>query len=240
MSTSGSYTWTQTRSQVIKGALRKIGVLPSGGTPTANQTSDASDALNAIIKTLQADGMPVWAMATTSFTVSSGINTYSIGPGLTVNVPATPLKVVQAQRTILNGENVPLDIRDRYDFNALPINSTVTGTPVALYYQPLSSTTGGPTGTVNLWPNPNDSTTVITLDYQRPYSDMNADTDNLDFPSYWVTPLIYLLAWSLAPEYGIPPIDRGVLQKEAEYWHQYALSFGAEEGSVFMTPSKYF
>lgn len=238
MATSGTYIWTQTRVQVITGALRKLGALPSGGAPTAAQTSDASDALNAIIKAVQADGMPVWAMASTTFTVTSGVGTYSVGPGLTVNVTSAPLKVVQAQRTLVGGENVPLDIKDRYDFNALPVNSTVIGTPVALYYQPLSSTTGGPIGTVNLWPNPNDSTTVITLDYQRPYSDMNADTDNLDFPSYWIMPLIYLLAWALAPEFGTPVNEREALQKEALYWKEEALSYGTEEGSVFFQATK--
>lgn len=238
MATSGSYIWTQTRAQVIKGALRKLGALASGGTPSTAQTSDASDALNAIIKAVQADGMPVWAMASTSFTVSSGVGSYAVGPGLTVDVSAPPLKVVQAQRTLLGGENVPLDIKDRYDFNALPVNSTVIGTPVALYYQPLSSTTGGPIGAINLWPNPSDSTTVITLDYQRPYSDMNSDADNLDFPSYWVMPLIYLLAWTLAPEFGTPVNERAELQKEALYWKEEALSYGTEEGSFYFQATK--
>lgn len=237
MATSGSYDWTMTRTQVITGALRKLGALPSGGAPSAAQTSDAADALNALIKAFQADGMPVWAIDSTTFTVTSGISTYTIGPGETIDIPAAPLKVLQAQRTLLGGENVPLQLKSRYDFNALPISDTITGTPVALYYQPLS-TNGIPTGSIHVWPNPDDSTTVITLDYQRPFDDMDGANDNLDFPSYWVMALIYNLAWALSPEFGIPVTERTALQKEALYWKEEALSYGTEEGSIYFQATK--
>jgi hypothetical protein len=90
---------------------------------------------------------------------------------------------------------------------------------------------------IQLWPTPDDSTTVITLDYQRPFDDMDATDNNFDFPAYWMQALIYNLAWSLAPEYGTPPTDRGILQKEAMYWKQEALSYGSEEGSMFLSPN---
>lgn len=233
MATSGSYDWTLTRSQVITGALRKLAVLPSGGTPSSAQLADGAEALNAILKALNADGMPLWAITSVNFTVVSGTDTYTIGPGKTINQPAAPLKVIQALRTPLNSANVALNVYNRYDFNLLP--NTATGTPVSLYYQPIE-TNGVSTGIITLWPIPSESTTVITIDYQRPFDDVDAATDNLDFPSYWIQALTYLLAWSLAPEYGIPPTDRGVLQKEALYWKSEALSYGSEEGSIQFVP----
>jgi hypothetical protein len=233
---SNSYDWTLTRAQVIAGALRKLGVLPSGGSPSSAQTNDAAEALNALVKAFHADGMPLWAITSTNFTVTSGTSSYTIGPSKTVNVAAAPLKVLQARRTPSGSPDVALNVYNRYDFNSLPTSSSITGTVVNLYYQPVL-TTGVATGVVQLWPIPDDSTTVITLDYQRPFDDMDATDNNFDFPAYWMQALIYNLAWALAPEYGTPPTDRAILQKEAVYWKQEALSYGSEEGSVYLSPN---
>jgi len=236
MATSGSTDWTLTRAQVITGALRKLGVLASGASPSTSQTNDGAEALNALIKAFHADGMPVWAIETTSFTVTSGTASYTIGPAQTINTVYPPLKLLQARR-ISDGEtNVPLNVYTRYDFNNLPTSDTTTGTPVTLYYQPTISS-GVATGVISLWPTPDDSTTEISIDYQRPFQDMDAATDNFDFPSYWMQALIYNLAWTLAPEYGTPPTDRTLLQKEAIYWKEQALSYGTEEGSLIFQPS---
>jgi hypothetical protein len=231
MATSGSTDWSLNRDQVITGALRKLAVLPSGGSPSTEQTSDASSALNALVKAFQADGMPVWKITETTFTVTSGTNSYTVGPSQTVTTVGAPLKVLQALYTPTGGNNTPMNVYNRYDFNMLPSSSS-TGFPINLYYQPL-----GATGTIKLWPTPSDSTTEITIHYQTPYEDMDAASDDFDFPSYWTQALIMNLAWVMAPEYSIPPTDRTLLQKEADYWHTYALSLGSEEGSMYMMPN---
>lgn len=229
MATSGNTDWSLNRNQVITGALRKLGVLPSGGTASSAQISDAADALNAIVKAFQADGMPVWKISSTTFTVTDGTSIYTVGPSQTVNTTGKPLRVIQAFYTPEDGNNTPMNVYNRYDFNMLP--NTAEGTPVNLYYQPLRTT-----GEIKLWPTPNDSTTEITIHYQAMYEDMDSSSDDFDFPSDWIQALIYNLAWSLSPEYGIPPTDRGLIMKEAEYWHNYALSAGTEEGSLFIQP----
>lgn len=240
MATSGTYVWTENRDKVITGALRKLAVIPSGGTPSSNQISDANEALNNLIKALHADGMPVWSVVSYSFSPTAGTNTYNIGIGQTLNTPA-PIKLLQARR-LDSGSTVaiPMNIYNRYDFNLLPNQSSVTGVPVNIYYQPELSSGSYDEGIITLWPYPNASTATIYLDYQRPFQDMSASTDNFDFPPYWINALIYLLAWIMAPEYGIPPTDRTELANEAKYWKDEALSFGTEEGSVFLQPNKTF
>ncbi len=125
-----------------------------------------------------------------------------------------------------------MNIYTNYDYNILPL-ATSGGTPVNLYYQPFSTY-----GQINIWPIPNDSTTTITLEYQRPFEDMVTATDDFDFPSYWTEALIYGLAWRMSPEYGIPTADRQVLMKEAEFFHTKALDYGQEEGSIYFTPNR--
>lgn len=231
MATSGSTDWTQNRDQVITGALRKLAVLPSGGSPTTAQTNDAVDALNGLVKVFHADGMPLWKITSHTFSLTDGTNSYTIGVGQTLNT-AKPLRVFQAIRTSSEGNEIPMNVYPRYDYNELPITNS-EGIPINLYYQPLNTT-----GVIKLWPTP-DSTavgTTITIHYQAPFEDMDSAANTFDFPSEWIQPLIYNLAWTLAPEYGLPPTDRKTLSEEARYWHEKVLSMGSEEGSIYLQP----
>ena len=52
MALSASTDWTATRTEIIKAAYRKVGLLSDETPPTATQMSNASFALNAIVKEL--------------------------------------------------------------------------------------------------------------------------------------------------------------------------------------------
>jgi len=61
--------------------------------------------------------------------------------------------------------------------------------------------------------------------------------DEADFPSYWMDAIIYGLATRLAPEYGTAKDDRSILSAEARMFLEDALSYGTEEGSLFLMPN---
>lgn len=230
MSLSGSTSWSLQAQDIVNAALRKLGVLSGNATPETYQVTNAIQALNALIKGFYADGMPVWAIQTYTFTTVQGTPQYLIGPGQTFNTDM-PLKVLQAWRNQSgNYSNIPMNIYTNYNYDLLPLTNS-SGTPVNLYYQPFETY-----GAINLWPKPNDSVTAISIRYQVPFEDIVNLTDNLDFPSYWTEAIIYNLAQRLAPEYGIPLMDRQVLTQEAEKHHQNALGFGVEEGSFYFQP----
>jgi len=129
MATSGTTTWEMNRNSVISSALRKLSVLPSGGSASTSQISDASDALNAMIKGFHADGMPLWAIKEYTFTTVANTSSYTIGNSQTINTPM-PLKVIQAYRIEQSGAtNIPLQVYNHYDYNLLPQNAT-SGEPV--------------------------------------------------------------------------------------------------------------
>lgn len=94
MSTSGTTTWKLNRNEIISAALRKLGVLSGGSSPETYQITDATQALNAMIKGFETDGMPLWSIKSYTFTVTSGTAAYNIGVGQTFNT-AKPLKVIQ-------------------------------------------------------------------------------------------------------------------------------------------------
>lgn len=233
MSTSGVTTFQLTSDQIVAAALRKISAISSGVAASTTQISDTTQALNVLLKTFQAKGMPLWAIKEYSFPMTA-TRTYTIGIGQTLSTPA-PLKIIQAySKDTLAITSIPMNIKTHFDYNQNQPISTSTGSPIDLEYEP-----GLQVGTIHLWPTPDTYSIAnrqITISYQRPFEDMVNSTDNLDFPQYWHDAIIYALAVRISPEYGVPLLDRNALKAEAKEYLDEALSFGTEEGSLFIQP----
>lgn len=87
-STSGSYSFTVNRDQVIRQAMLNIGKLDENEVPTAQQTSDCAFALNMLIKQWQgrgdfAPGLKVWTRRLGYLFLSGASGQYSVGPTAT-------------------------------------------------------------------------------------------------------------------------------------------------------------
>lgn len=239
MTISGQANWNNTRDQIINAAFRKLDAISDGNTATTTQQTAAQEALNNIVFSLYAQGMPVWAMTTTYFTMTQGQGAYLVGSGVgsgNLNIIA-PLKITQAWTLDISNPSttfrIPMNITTQANFNLLNAPTT-QGTPINLWYQP-----GNQTGTINIWPQPDAYSTTnkqIWFVYQRPFDQFNTSTDTPDFPQVWIEPLIYSLAHRLAPEYGLPLSERDKLNEEANALITNALSFGTEEGSLFIQP----
>lgn len=230
MTTSSSTDFSVSRDDIIKRALRLIGALAQGETPTANQTSEAAAALNGLVKAWQADGMPLWAIKSYDVPLTAGVKDYSIGLGKTVNIPK-PLKVIQAYNHNNNTNiDIPIRIITKQEYNILG-NKVSSGNPIQVYYEPLNDY-----GVLHVFPVPStveQAANVITIHYQRPFEDFDAGTDTPDFPQEWYDAITYGLATRLAPEYGLDVSSRKTLWQEMSVIKQEALNFGLEEGSLY-------
>jgi len=237
MTISGQANWNYTRDQIINAAHRKVGIAVDGATATPTQLVNAQEALNNIVFSLYAQGMPVWAMTTTSFPLTQGVNTYPVGLGIgsgTLNIQA-PLKIVQAWSRDSNTLNtdIPMNIYTQYNYNLLSTKIN-QGYPVHLWYQPQNQA-----GTITLWPTPDAYSAQfrsVFFVYQRAFDQFNSGTDTPDFPQVWIEPLIYSLAHRLSPEFGLPLSEQDKLNETANALITNALSFGTEEGSLFIQP----
>src|SRR5574337_726057 len=239
MTISGAANWNYTRDQIINAAFRKLGVISDGATATPTQATAAQEALNNIIFTLYAQGMPVWAMTTTFFPMIQGQGAYPVGLGIgtgNLNITA-PLKITQAWNLDVTDPNntwrIPMNVYTQYNFNLLnaPANQ---GFPIHLWYQP-----GNQQGTINIWPLPDAFSAAdrqICFVYQRPFDQFNAGTDTPDFPQVWIEPLFYSLVHRLGPEYRIPLRELDKFEQTANTLITNALSFGTEEGAIFLQP----
>ena len=224
MSTSGTYDYTITRDQLIKGALRLAGVIAQGETPTASQISDASETLNLMTKAWMADGMPLWAIRTVTITPVANQNTYYYD---------TPklLKPIQAwNRQTSSQVDIPMRMISREEYNILG-NKSTTGNPIQLFFNPNLDRTE-----IKLFPTPDSisaAQNVIYIVAQVPYQDFDSATDTPDFPQEWYEAIKYGLAVRLAGEYNIDIETRKTLVAEAAAIKQEALSFGTEENSLY-------
>lgn len=243
MATSGTYSWTSSRDFIIQEAFRKIGRLGDFETLDTNRLNVGINAINPLVKALHADGMPLWAIKDETIAMSNFYNLpanqyVTIGPGMTIAQLDKPLKIIQAIRrdpsVSTSVIDVPMNIYTWEDYERLSYKNT-QGAPIHLYYQPQRIT-----GNLVLWPQPDsywNTNGFLYIRYHRPFQDFNASTDEPDFPVEWHEALIYLLAVRLAPTYGVPLQEREILSKEAEKAKELALSFGTEEGSLFLHPA---
>jgi hypothetical protein len=230
MATSGNSNYTTTRDEIIKRALRLLGVIAQGQVPNADQYAEGSIALNSLVKAWQADGMPLWAIKQYAMTLVAGQKEYDIGVGLQVDT-AKPLKVFQAWlHDSISAIDVPMRILTRQEYNILGNKDTV-GMPIQIYYDPQRDQ-----GVMHVFPTPDNFSEVnktINFVYQRPYEDFDTATDSPDFPQEWYDAVTYGLATRLAPEYGLPNLERKTLWQEMSIIKQEALNFGLEEGSLY-------
>jgi len=81
MALSGSWDISATRTIIVEAALRKLGVLAEGQTANSNAVTIAAEALNFMIKSWQAEGMPVWYLKTGFIYPIENDENLSLGPG---------------------------------------------------------------------------------------------------------------------------------------------------------------
>lgn len=83
-STSGSYSFSVTRDQIIRAGMLEIGALAEGENPTAQEISDCAFKLNLLVKQWMGDtdfapGMKVWTRKRADLFLQGNQYTYAIG-----------------------------------------------------------------------------------------------------------------------------------------------------------------
>jgi hypothetical protein len=228
LATSNSSNFTVTRNELVHGALRILGVVGEGQTPTSQQYSDAAEALNYLVKAWENQGVPLWCIKSQDITLVANQTDYNLGLGQSINI-AKPLKIYQAYRHTTSNVDIPMTILSQQQYNILG-NKATTGAPIQLYYNPQRDY-----GVLSLFPTPSsaDTSDVVRIFYQRPIDDFDASTDNPDVPQEMLRALKYSLAAELAFEYGISASDRESLENKAARLQAEAFAFNTEDSSYF-------
>ena len=221
--------YTQTRDSVINGALRVLGVIGAGDTPSPQDYQTCSEALNLYIKQLQTKGMPLWKVEQILVPMVVGQNTYTIGP--TGDIQTTrPLRVVMAFIRSPQDRDTTLMVISRQEYMQQGYKPS-QGIPNQVYYDPQLGN-----GVLYIFNTPNATGWTIHLQVQLPVEDTLTPSNILDFPSEWFNCLKFGLADQLAMEYGAPQTIRMELAQRANNLEEIMTDWSQEEASTSFSP----
>ena len=129
--------------------------------------------------------------------------------------------------------DVPLITLSRQEYYTLSDKDSL-GTPVNYYYDPQLTNS-----TFYTWPTADTDfakNDTFELIIRKPFDDMDASTDDFEFPQEWYEAIVYGLAVRIAPMIGYPTSDRRLLMVEADEIKQTAMDFDVEQTSMFLIP----
>lgn len=180
-----------TAGAIIRRALRTIGAIAGGETPSATEQADALEALNAMLDSWRTESLSVYATRDETLTLT-GAASYTIGTGGDLNT-TRPVKIESAYQRI-SDTDYPLFLASSSAWARLSAKSTTGTTAEWLYYEPTQ-----PLGTIRLYPNPSSGTLhIVTWVPLASY----AATDDVSLPPGYQDAITYNLAVRLSPEFG--------------------------------------
>jgi hypothetical protein len=248
MALATSSNYYTTRDDIIKRALRIIGAISQGETPSATAVTEAAITLNEVFKEWQADGLQLWKRATlplNGFTVGTSAVTLQSN-GAPSNL--APSKIIDIfYKNTASGQDTTLTHMTYSEYVRFTPKATSYSTPTQWYYQTPGAKdsavySGGNWGVLTFFPG--FSTTFITdntiyIVGIYPFYDFDTSSDQPDLPDYLINALVWALADQLAYEYGVALQERDRITKKAMFHKAVALSFDQEEGSLFFRPETF-
>lgn len=181
-----------TGQTIINRALRLIGAIASGESPTGQESTDALEALNAMLETWRLEKLVVFAHQTESLTLIPNQGTYTIGPTGGLNT-IRPIKIEEAY--VRQGDlDSPVNIFTEQQWSALPSKSLADAIPECLYYEGTY-----PLGNLQLFPIPTVANSLKLVTWV-PLAVLTLATA-IALPPGYERAIAYNLAIDLAPEY---------------------------------------
>lgn len=187
------------QDQIIYPALKKIGVLAEGETPSATMETDALSALNGMIDSFSTEELFIFSILRETFTLNQGQQTYQMGSGAADFNTVRPQRIMNAQIQLIGSNPVaemPMRILNQSEYAGIIVKTITSTVPLYLYNDDAY-----PFANLNFWPVPQATLTVV-LNSWKPVSNFALITSTVSFPPGYLECLIYNLSVRLAPDYG--------------------------------------
>lgn len=231
MATSGSVDFKSNRLEIIKGAYEICRVIDPTEPLAPSLVQSAAHVLNQMLKSFQTYGMPLWGIKRGTITLTQSTQYYTCGPAGT-GLTERPLRIIEA--FYRNGtQDTPLQIISREEYWGLGDKST-EGIPNEIYYDPQLNL-----GVLYVF-NPADVNTAgntIELVYHRPFEDMDADTNDFDFPQEWELAIELGLAALLCRRNGVNAVNSQMIKADATMALNQVIGWDVENVSTFFQPN---
>jgi hypothetical protein len=189
-----------TAGDQINGALRLLGVLAEGETPSAAMSQDAIGSLNQMIDSWNTERLSVFSTQDQTFTWPAGQITRTLGPSGNF-VGLRPVLLDEATYYRDPGTNVSFGIKfiNQQQYNGIAVK-TVTST----YPQVIFVNNTYPDVTMTVYPRPTRDLEWHFVSVQELTQPATLVT-SLAFPPGYLRAFKYNLAMEIAPEYGVEP-----------------------------------
>lgn len=188
---------TYTAGDQINRALRLLGVLAEGETPSASTSSDALMALNQMIDSWSTERLSVFATMDQTFTWPGGERTQTLGPvGADFN-GVRPITLDSSTYYKYGNLSYVPDIINQEQYNSIVLKTSESNIPQVLFVNESY-----PNIEMALWPVPSQDLVwhFISVD---PLTEPAALATVLSFPPGYLRAFAYNLACELAPEFGV-------------------------------------
>jgi hypothetical protein len=189
-----------TAGDQINRALRLLGVLAEGETPSASVSQDSLMALNQMIDSWNTERLSVFSTQDQIFTWPSGEITRTLGPSGNF-VGLRPVLLDDATYYRDPGTNVSYGIKfiNQQQYNGIAVK-TVTST----YPQVIFVNMTYPDIEMYIYPRPTRDLEWHFISVQKLSEPANLVT-NILFPPGYLRAFVYNLAMEIAPEFGVEP-----------------------------------
>ena len=189
-----------TAGDQINRALRLLGVLAEGETPSAATSQDALIALNQMIDSWSIERLSVFCTQDQTFTWPAGLITRTLGPSGDF-IGLRPVLLDEATYYRDPGTNVSFGIKfiNQQQYNGIAVK-TVTST----YPQVIFVNMSFPDVTMTIYPRPTRDLEWHFVSVQELSQPANLATE-LFYPPGYLRAFTYCLAMEFAPEFGVEP-----------------------------------
>ena len=201
MALSGVRSFTLTKDDIIRGALRNIGAISNTQSISADQYNEASDVLNKMVKSWQSKSVFLWCEEWVEKVLTSDVSSFV--------VEADILSIRKVLLKVDDDDDVrELKMLSNLDYEKIS-DKTITGEPFK------SSVKMGLTHSIYLYPMTDG---VYTIRYlaEKKLQDFDTITNNADFPSNWMLALEFGLAFLLSYKYNLPIEEKRNLNSLSE------------------------
>lgn len=185
---------------IINGALRHLGVLSQGETPSPDESNDSLTALNNLVNSWSIERLAIYAIARAAYNLVGGTSPYTIGTAGGANFNAARPVSIRAANVIsaTGGFYFALELITAEEFAAIPERTAQAKIPTKLYYD-----NDYPLGKLYLWPIPSDASQLELFTWE-PITSFATLADTFDLPPGYQRAIEYNLALDLAPQFGKP------------------------------------
>lgn len=190
-----------TAGDQINGALRLIGQLAEGETPSAETSADALTALNQMLDSWSAQRLHVFSTQDQTFTWNASIATRTLGPSGDF-VGNRPVMVDDATYFKVNNLSYPLQLVNEDQYNSIALKGSTSTYPGVMWVN-----MNMPDITMTIYPVPTMAIEMHIISVVELTEPASLATE-LVIPPGYLRAYRFNLACELAAEFGVEPSPR--------------------------------